>query len=71
MKKVMTEPVKCECGRWFAFRGKRSEEVYIQDPDFEYDALFTVSGDFGSTDIKLAYAQKIANALNKVMEVKP
>lgn len=36
----------------------------IYDEDFTYDAKLVVQGDFGSDAMRLAYATKLANALN-------
>lgn len=41
------------------------ENIQVWDEDFGYDAALRITGDFGSYDERMAYANAVAEALNK------
>lgn len=50
--------------QWVAHQDKEGN-TYIEDNNFEYDARLYINGDFLDLELKLRYAQAIADILNQ------
>ena len=53
--------------QWIAGQDKDGT-TYIEDQNFEYDARLYINGDFLDMELKLRYAQAIADILNQANE---
>lgn len=53
--------------QWIAGQSKDGH-TYIDDENFEYDARLYINGDFLDLELKLRYAQAIADVLNQANE---
>lgn len=52
-----------ELGPWVVVE-RSGGRVDLQSEDFHFDATLTISGDFGTPEIKRAYADEICHRLN-------
>lgn len=51
--------------KWPPRKDSKAPVIVIESDDFHYDAALEVSGDFGTLERKIEYAQYICDILNK------
>jgi hypothetical protein len=57
-----------EKGPWVVGSNEKTGEVYLRSDDFHHDVRLQISGDFGFFEVKVEYAQRLANRMNRMPE---